>query len=576
MAVRYSPQFLDELRSRLDIVQVVGTYVPLKKNGSKHWGLCPFHNEKTASFSVDARKQMYYCFGCKAGGTVIQFVSAMEHTTFPETVRLLAERAHMELPEEREDPTYEERRSRRERLYEVNKTAARYYHNLLWEPAGAEVLNYFHRRGLTDSVIRRFGLGASPDGRDTLTAALLRDGIPLQDLVDAGLTYVRDESRRDMFRNRAMFPIIDPQGHVLGFGGRALGDVQPKYLNTSDTPAFNKRYMVYGANLLHKTRNLSRVILVEGYMDVVSLMQFGVEGVVATLGTALTVDQARLLKRYAPEVWLSYDGDSAGQHAILRGLDIMEEAGIPVKVLDFPDKLDPDEFIRRDGPEAFKGLVPMQGTTYRMRLAQAKQDMTTQEGRTAYAKECAELLKKVSSPLDRENYLREIAARTGFSREVLMAEINMAPAEPEKTEGWQRPYVHRETQEFDRTQAALLSLLATSLLPPGTVTAEDFTDEQMRRMASGLLSGASLPSVLESEEEQHDRASQILASQTEVDESQALTMAEECLKKLRLDRISQRLEEARKRVGETIGAEKQAAMAEFVRQQRLMNELKNH
>ena len=370
MAGRFPPLWLDELRSRADIVQVISGYVPLKKNGHRYWGLCPFHGEKTASFSVDSERQLYYCFGCKASGSVIQFVMDIERLSFPDAVKLLADHLHMPLPQMEDDPEYQKRRDQRDRLLAANREAARFYHQTLFTEAGKPMLDYLKKRGLDDVVIRKFGLGAAPNQWDAITKHLTGMGYTLEELKLVGLTVIKEaepatadspaKPRRafDMFRNRAIFPIIDQYGNVLAFGGRTLGDGQPKYLNTSDTPVFNKRKGVYAANLLRKERNLDRVILVEGYMDVVSLTQFGVRGVCATLGTALTEEQARLLKRFAPKVYLSYDGDSAGQHAILRGLDIMDAEGIPCRVLDYPDKLDPDEFIRRDGPEGFAKLPP--------------------------------------------------------------------------------------------------------------------------------------------------------------------------------------------------------------------------
>lgn len=288
-------------------------------------------------------------------------------------------------------------------------------------------MGYFRNRGLNDQVIRKFGLGAAPNARDQLTRYLMEKGYTQEELVLAGLTIAykaepptetspgRPASVRDMFRNRAMFPIIDQYGNVLAFGGRSLDGAPPKYLNTSDTPVFNKRLGVYAANLLRKERHLERIILVEGYMDVVALTQFGVTGVCATLGTALTQEQARLMRRFAPMICLSYDGDGAGQHAILRGLDILQAEGIPAKVLDFPDGLDPDEFIRRDGLEGFSKLPALTPESYRMRRLRAEHDLSTQEGRVAYAKACAEIVGKLE-PVDREIHLQELTVQTGFSR----------------------------------------------------------------------------------------------------------------------------------------------------------------
>ena len=393
MAGRYPPQWLDELRARADIVKVIGSYVTLKKNGHRYVGLCPFHNETAPSFSVDEQKQVYHCFGCKAGGSVIQFVMDIERLSFSEAVAFLADQLHMPLPEMQNDPAYEKRRTLKERIYLANRTAARMYHQLLWQPESSAILHYLQQRGLSDAVIRRFGIGAAPPSAQ-VGHRLMEEGFTEEELVQAGLMLRREGRTFDMFRNRAMFPIIDTYGNVLGFGGRAMGDAMPKYLNTSDTPAFNKRYTVFAANLLRKARGLTRVILVEGYMDVVALSQFGVEGVAATLGTALTPEQARLLHRFAPEVHIAYDGDRAGQKAILRGLEVLEGENVPVRVLDFPGGLDPDEFIRQEGLEAFQALKPISAVTYRMRREKERHDVSTEEGRIEYAKACAAILRR--------------------------------------------------------------------------------------------------------------------------------------------------------------------------------------
>lgn len=278
MASRFPSAWLDELRSRADIVQVVSGYVTLKRNGHKYWGLCPFHGEKTASFSVDPEQQLYYCFGCKAGGTVISFIMEMERLSFPEAVRYLADQLHMPLPQMEDDPDYQRRRTQRERLLNANREAAQFFHKLLFSPQGAPVYAYLQKRGLSDGVIRKFGLGAAPAEWDLLTKTMMEKGYTLEELRLCGLTVVKEGAKQpdgstapsrsfDMFRNRAIFPIIDQYGNVLAFGGRTMGDQQPKYLNTSDTPVFNKRLGVYAANLLRKERHLARVILVEGYMD---------------------------------------------------------------------------------------------------------------------------------------------------------------------------------------------------------------------------------------------------------------------------------------------------------------------
>ncbi|MBR6184872.1 MAG: DNA primase [Clostridia bacterium] len=550
MAGRIPSAWFDELYARADIVSVVSSYVPLRKDGRRYWGLCPFHNEKTPSFSVSADLNLYYCFGCKAGGNVVQFVMEMERVSYVEAAKLLADRIHLPLPEIQEDPDYEKRRSQRERLLNANREAARFYHDRLWTPEGKAVLDYLHRRGLDDGIIRRFGLGASGEKWDDLTSFLQEKGYTQEELGLAGLSVVKPDSAFDMFRARAMFPIVDQYGNVLGFGGRAMGDAKPKYLNTSDTPVFNKRKGVYAINLLRKVRDLKRVLLVEGYMDVVAISQAGVMGAVATLGTSLTNEQARLLKRYAPEVHLAYDGDEAGQHAIERGLDIFQAEGVPAKVLYFPDGLDPDEFIRQRGLDAFLAIKPMSPTAFRMQRLRRKNDLETQEGRTEYAKGCAALLKKVADPVDLENYLELLSVQTGFSRDVLIAQIGQSAKQQENAHN---PTPQRETisakrareAEGYRTEQTLLSLLATGKLPQGMVRAEDFSGETFRRIAQRLLQGDTPPAIvsdLDESEALRQAAAEAFSLLTETEKENAASIAADCLRNIRILRLQQEIQ----------------------------------
>lgn len=560
MAGRYPPQWLDELRARADIVKVIGSYVTLKKNGHRYVGLCPFHNETAPSFSVDEQKQVYHCFGCKAGGSVIQFIMDIERLSFPEAVAFLADQLHMPLPEMQNDPAYEKRRSLKERIYLANRAAARRYHELLWQPEGAGILHYLQGRGLSDAVIRRFGIGASPPSSQ-VGKELLREGFTEEELVQAGLMLRRDGRAFDMFRNRAMFPIIDAYGNVLGFGGRAMGDAMPKYLNTSDTPAFNKRYTVFAANLLRKARGLTRVILVEGYMDVVALSQFGIEGVAATLGTALTPEQARLLNRFAPEVHIAYDGDRAGQKAILRGLEVLEAENVPVRVLDFPGGLDPDEFIRQEGVEAFRALTPISAVTYRMLREKEAHDLSTEEGRTEYAKGCARILRSVKEPVELENHLRRLSVETGFSREVLREQVGVSPApvraEAPRREGFAKKA--REASRVDWTARTLLAVLATGRLPKDSVTPEEFEDPLLRSLCEGLLAGESAASLMERQSDEQGRAAvgDILSINTDLDDDGLMRMARDCLKKLRRERLERALDAIEQRLPTLEGEERE-------------------
>ena len=555
MASRYPASWLDELRSRSDIVQIVSGYVALTKKGRNYWGLCPFHGEKTASFSVDGEHQLYYCFGCKAGGDVIHFIMDMERLSFPEAVEQLADRAHMTLPEMEKDEDYERRRTQRERLLNANREAARFYHETLFTPAGEAALAYLRRRGLSDGVIRKFGLGASPDSWSSLSDRLLEKGWKLDELVLAGLTVKKkkEDGREryfDMFRNRAMFPIINTHGNVIAFGGRTLEKREPKYLNTSDTPVFNKRQGVYAANLLRQQRHLERVILVEGYMDVVSLTQYGVEGVCATLGTALTNEQARLLHRFAPQVYLGYDGDSAGQHAILRGLEILEQEGVPARVLDFPDGLDPDEFIRRDGIEGFRKLPAISPAAYRLRRLKEQFDLSGQDGKLSYARAASDIIAAVD-PVEREVHLKDLSLATGFTRETLLEQMNLSAARQPggKAPAAQPARFHAAPAEPGsedlKAQELLLSLFASGQIPKEMIDEKDFEDDELKSLYRELWAGASPASLpdLAPDDATRSRFTRILLSPSAGDKDQMITMANDCLNRIRKTRLEKRFEE---------------------------------
>jgi len=573
LAGRFPQAWLDELRERADIVQVVSRYVPLTPKGGRYWGLCPFHGEKTASFSVNPQRQMYYCFGCHASGSAISFVMEMEHAEFKDAVRLLAEQLHMELPEMIGGRDDEASRTLKERICEANKQCARFFHSQLWLPENAQVLSYLYSRGLDDSTIRMFGLGSTPKRGDGATAYLRSQGFTDDELVSAGISVRRDGRVYDMFRQRAIFPIIDAKGRVLGFGGRALGDVKPKYLNTGDTPVFNKRLGVFAANLLRKQRSLKRVILVEGYMDVIALTQAGVPGVCATLGTALTVEQARMLKRYAPEIWVSYDGDAAGQNAIMRALEIFEEEDIRARVLVFPNGMDPDEYIREYGVQAMDSLEPMDAAAYRLQNEMTKHDLGTQEGRTAYAIACAKHLAKVREPVELENHVRRLMMTTGFERDVLLAQIGRTELiAKEKRQTYRhaaRPL--EERNEGVSTSAAeaekrLLQLLCEGHIEPGTVRPEDFITPERRELAEKLLAGMKPGAILEeiADEEKRARAASILTRETGAqDEEAQLRMAADCLRKLQRQRLEEQIA-ARQRDMQTLrGDDKRKVLSEI-------------
>ncbi len=450
---------------------------------------------------MDAQTQLYYCFGCHKGGTAIHFVMEMERLDFIDAVKMLAERAHMELPEGGA-PGNPAPAGEKERIFEANVAAAHFFHGVLWTDEGAEVLDYLYRRGLSDADIRRFGLGASPKGWDALLKQLTTRGFEEDLLERAGLVVRREGGAYDMFRARAIFPIISAQGKVLGFGGRAMGDSQPKYLNTPDTPVFNKRRGLYALNFAKSERNAGRLVLVEGYMDVVSLRKHGVEGVVATLGTALTEEQARLMKRYAPEVLVSYDGDGAGQKAALRALDILEASDVPAKVADYPDGMDPDDFIRARGLSGFEALKKYGATEYRMLRARDGLDISTQEGMTQYALRACEILRRVKSPIELENHLRRLAVETGYDREILARQIGSSAPKEERLAGARRERAAERPDEAELAERVLLSMLAEGKIPREMVVSSDFEGGINRKAAEWLIAGKAVNAFLEQLDEE--------------------------------------------------------------------------
>ncbi len=417
--------FLDELVARSDIVDVVSDYVTLTPKGGSYWGLCPFHGEKTASFHVLPDRQLYHCFGCGKGGGVISFVMELENLPYVDAVRLLAKRAGMEFPERDMD---ESSRRKRAKLLALNKEAARFFHSQLHSPVGREGLDYLRGRGLSKGIMTRFGLGFAPESWDSLIKAMAQKGFEKGDLLDAGLAVSNQKGGiYDRFRNRVMFPIIDLRGDVIGFGGRVLGDATPKYLNSPDSPVFNKSRNLFALNLA-KTTKLGRIVLTEGYMDTISLYQAGFDCAVASLGTALTADHAKLLSRFTKEVVICYDADTAGIQAANRAIPLLEKTGLKVRVLRVTGAKDPDEFIRKFGPDAFSRLLDQSENyvEYNLRQIQAKYDLSDPVQKTEFARESAGMLAGLDSPVEREVYAGQVAELTGIGKPALLQEIERA------------------------------------------------------------------------------------------------------------------------------------------------------
>lgn len=420
----FPPSFIDELIARNPIEDVVGHYVNLKRSGANLFGLCPFHGEKTASFSVAPDKGIYYCFGCHKGGGVINFMMEIEGLTYPDAVRSLAKRAGMQVPE---DEQYQSRYHHQERLWALSREAARFFNAQLYQPAGEQGLAYAQRRGMPKSTLTKFGIGFAPDAWTALTDAMRRKGYTDQELIDAGLVSQKGDRIYDRFRNRLMFPIIDVRGNVIGFGGRVMDDSTPKYLNSPETVIFNKRKNLFALNLAKKTK-LPYLILVEGYMDAVALHQYGFDCAVASLGTSLTEDHAALLTRYTEQVVLIYDGDEAGQRATRRAIPMLEKAGLRVKVLRMKRAKDPDEFLKKFGADQFKLLLEEASNRveYQLNAIAAKYDIREDDQRVRFIQECAQLISTLPSSVQREVYGSRVAEKGGISAEAMAMEVSKA------------------------------------------------------------------------------------------------------------------------------------------------------
>ncbi len=420
--------FIDELTARNPIEEVVGQYVSLKRSGSNLFGLCPFHGEKTASFSVAPDKGIYYCFGCHKGGNVISFQMEIEGLSYPDAVRALAKRAGMEVPE---DEQYQSRYRQQERLWALHKEAARYFHAQLYAPVGSAALSYALERGMSKATLTKFGIGYAPDSWSGLTDALRKKGYTDQELRDSGLVTVSRKNGNlfDRFRDRLMFPIIDVRGNVIGFGGRILSadHSAAKYLNSPETLIFNKRKNLFALNLAKKSK-LGYMILVEGYMDAIALHQYGFDCAVASLGTALTEDGASLLSHYTDQVVLIYDGDAAGQSATQRAIPILEKTGLQVKVLQMRDAKDPDEYLKKFGADRFRLLLEDSSNRveYQLNAIRRKYDLNDDDQKVRYLQESAELVSTLGSAVQREVYGGRVAEAARISLEAMQMEIQRA------------------------------------------------------------------------------------------------------------------------------------------------------
>lgn len=543
----YSDEIVEEIRAKSDIVAVISGYVNLKKKGNNHWGCCPFHNEKTPSFAVSENKQMYHCFGCGESGNVFTFLMKYENYSFPEALRVLADRAGVKLPEIEYSEEQRQRAGRRQRLLDVNKDAATFfYYQLRKNPHGEVGLAYLKKRELTDETMKKFGLGfAGKDGTE-LVQYLRKKGYRDEEIRDAGVaTFSERNGLSSQFWNRVMFPIQDVNHRVIGFGGRVMGDGEPKYLNSPETDVFDKRRNLYGLNYA-RTARAGNVILCEGYMDVIAMHQAGFGQAVASLGTAFTPEQAHLLHRYTDQVLLAYDSDGAGVKAALRAIGILRDEGMTAKVINMRPHKDPDEFMKALGREAFQERIGKAENSffYEIRMLQTGYDQKDPEERTKFHREIAVKLCSFEEEIERENYLQAVAEKYGIGVDNLRklvisyagAGVNKPVTRPKS--GVQSKNAAQEGAK--RAQKLLITWIADypQIYPKikPYVTAQDFTEELYARVAErmfaalekgdGKFQPAEVISTFEDEEQQKAAAEafyeELPAMETMQEKEQAL------------------------------------------------------
>ena len=499
--MEFSEHFLEELAEKNDIVEVVSSYVSLTYKGGSYWACCPFHNEKTPSFHCDKAKQFYHCFGCGKGGSVINFIMEIENLSFPDAVEFLARRAGMEVPADGD----REKRDRRARLLDLNRAAARFFFSALTAPGGKPAQDYIVKREIAPATVKSFGLGFAPDSFYALSDAMHEKGFQDFELIDAGLANANKSGKgvHDVFRNRLMFPVIDVRGNVIGFSGRILGDGEPKYLNSRETPVFSKSRNLFALNLAKKSKN-GYILLTEGNIDVVSLHQAGFDSAVASLGTSLTPEQARLISRYAGEVVIAYDNDGAGQKAAQRAIGILEPLDLRVRVLQMEGAKDPDEYIKSFGRDAFANLLSASENhvEYRLGALKSKHDLGSDEDKVSFIREAAQIIAELPSPIARDVYAARIAENTEVAKAVIVEEVKrMRDKRLKDSRRQAERNVLRDTRtalqprerslRYDDPRSAVAEegVVRLAYLDPGLLEGTDLTPEEFSSPMLGRLYG---------------------------------------------------------------------------------------
>ncbi|MBS6397986.1 MAG: DNA primase [Clostridiales bacterium] len=496
----YSQDLVEEIRSRSDIVDVISGYLKLQRKGSNYVGVCPFHNDRNPSMSVNQPRQMYHCFSCGAGGDVFKFVMDYENLTFPEAMKVLADRAGIQLPERETSKEAKEQADLKLRILEMNKLAAKYYYYMLRQPAGKQALDYLTGRGLSEETIKKFGLGYSSKFSNDLYKYLKSKGFSDQLLKESGLMQADEKKGMyDKFWNRVMFPIMDAHNRVIGFGGRVMGDAKPKYLNSPETRVFDKSRNLYGLNLARISRK-PNIILCEGYMDVIAMHQAGFPQAVASLGTAFTQQQSMILKRYTNEVLLTYDSDDAGIRAAMRAIPILKDAGLTAKVINMEPYKDPDEFIKAEGAESFqKRIDQAQGSFFfELRVLEREYNFREPESKTAFFREVSKRLLEFEAGIERNNYIEAVAENYHLTYEQLLRMVSQTGerlGDIQKVQAPESPPGRRRKRPEDgslRSQRLLITWMSSDEKLFANIARyvepEEFTDPLCRRVAE-LLTG---------------------------------------------------------------------------------------
>ena len=556
----YSDEIIEKVRSANDIVDIVSSYVKLQKRGANYVGLCPFHNEKTPSFSVSPSRQMFYCFGCGAGGDAFSFLRQYESYTFEEALKYLAERAGITLAQSEDDP--QEARTRRDensRLLEINKKTAEFYYHTLMSERGKRALEYFTGRGLSMDTIRHFGLGYSPTSPGTVYRMLKAEGYDDELLSKSGLVTIEEKGARDKFWNRAMFPIMDINNRVIGFGGRVMGDGEPKYLNSPETRLFDKSHTLYGLNYARRSRK-DYFLLCEGYMDVITLHQAGFTNAVASLGTSLTEGHAGILKRYVKKVVLTYDSDGAGIKAARRAIPILREAGISARVLNMKPYKDPDEFIKALGAAEYEKRIAEAENSFIWDLDVLRRDydMGDPEQKTAFERELRDRLTRFEDVLERENYIKVCADRFGIDFTNLKRSVNSVGSRGYKALDVRTGAESKKKTAADdgltAAQRLVISYMAgnPAMIPVihGYLETDEYTDGIYRDLAGRMYSlgeGKSPASLLDAytdDPETEKEAVRAMNSPVDLDDQNAKNAAADAILRIKSAALERRMAQA--------------------------------